>query len=72
MEGYHQAMKIRVEKDNPGRGTVMSKNMGHESIGQIRDFRASSAAGLYTLGDVVQNPKPCWGQPDHKMLLKPF
>lgn len=47
-EGYHQAMKIRVEKDNPSRRMVVSKNMGHESIGHIRDFRVSSAAGLYT------------------------
>lgn len=31
-EGFHQAMKIRVEKDNPGRGKVTSMNMGHESI----------------------------------------
>lgn len=49
-------MKIRV--DNLGRGKVMSKNMGHESTWHIRDFRESSAAGLYIcirIGDEVQS-----------------
>lgn len=45
-EKSHQTMKIRAEKDNPGRGKVVSKNMGHVSIGRIRNFREPSAAGL--------------------------
>lgn len=38
------------EKDNPSKEKVMSKNMGHERIWHIKNFRESSVAGLYALG----------------------
>ena len=38
------------EKDNPSKGKVTSKNMGHESIWHIKNCRESSMAALDALG----------------------